>query len=48
MQYTPHTDEQVRQMLDVIGIENESDLFSSVPKEIQISGIYLPEGLDEF
>jgi glycine dehydrogenase subunit 1 len=48
MQYTPHTDEQVRQMLDVIGIENESDLFSSVPKELQISGIDLPEGLDEF
>mgnify|MGYP001555117519 FL=1 len=48
MQYTPHTDEQIRQMLDVIGIENESDLFSSVPKDLQISGIDLPEGLDEF
>ena len=48
MTYTPHTDEQVREMLDVIGLENESDLFSSVPKELQISGIDLPEGLDEF
>ncbi len=48
MPYTPHTDEQVREMLDVIGLENESDLFSSVPKELQISGIDLPEGLDEF
>ncbi len=48
MQYTPHTDEQVRQMLDVIGLENESDLFSSVPKELQVHGIDLPEGLDEF
>ncbi|CAA6800349.1 MAG: Glycine dehydrogenase [decarboxylating] (glycine cleavage system P1 protein) (EC, partial [uncultured Sulfurovum sp.] len=47
MPYTPHTDEQVREMLDVIGIENESDLFSSVPKELHISGINLPEGLDE-
>ncbi len=48
MPYTPHTDEQIREMLDVIGLENESDLFSSVPKELQISGIDLPEGLDEF
>jgi glycine dehydrogenase subunit 1 len=48
MPYTPHTDEQVKQMLDVIGVQNESDLFSSVPKELQISGIDLPEGLDEF
>jgi len=48
MTYTPHTQEQVKEMLDVIGLENESDLFSSVPKELQISGIDLPEGLDEF
>jgi len=48
MQYTPHTDEQVRQMLDVIGLEKESDLFSSVPQALQVHGIDLPEGLDEF
>ena len=48
MPYTPHTDEQVKQMLDVIGLDNESDLFSSVPKELQVHGIDLPEGLDEF
>jgi glycine dehydrogenase subunit 1 len=48
MTYTPHTEEQVEQMLDVIGLEKESDLFASVPQELQISGIDLPEGLDEF
>lgn len=48
MPYTPHTDNEIKQMLDVIGIENESDLFSSVPKELQVHGIDLPEGLDEF
>lgn len=48
MTYTPHTDEQVKQMLDVIGLEKESDLFSSVPAELQVHGIDLPEGLDEF
>ncbi|PHS37224.1 MAG: aminomethyl-transferring glycine dehydrogenase [Sulfurovum sp.] len=48
MPYTPHTNEQIREMLDLIGLDKESDLFSSVPKELQISGINLPEGLDEF
>ena len=48
MTYTPHTDEQVKEMLDVIGLEKESDLFSSVPQELQVHGIDLPEGLDEF
>ncbi|MBT8344204.1 MAG: aminomethyl-transferring glycine dehydrogenase subunit GcvPA [Sulfurovum sp.] len=48
MPYTPHTSKDVREMLDVIGLENESDLFSSVPKELQVHGIDLPEGLDEF
>jgi len=48
MPYTPHTKKDVREMLDVIGLENESDLFSSVPKELQVHGIDLPEGLDEF
>lgn len=48
MPYTPHTNEQIKEMLDVIGIENESDLFSSVPEELHISGINLPEGLDEY
>jgi len=48
MTYTPHTDEQVKQMLDVIGLEKESDLFSSVPSELQVHGIDLPKGLDEF
>ena len=48
MPYTPHTPTDIKEMLDVIGIENESDLFSSVPKELQVHGIDLPEGLDEF
>lgn len=48
MPFTPHTDTEIREMLDLIGLENESDLFSSVPKELHISGINLPEGLDEF
>lgn len=48
MKYTPHTQEQVKEMLDLIGLEKESDLFASVPQELQVHGIDLPEGLDEF
>ena len=48
MPYTPHTNSEIKEMLDIIGLENESDLFSSVPKELQISNLDLPLGLDEF
>lgn len=48
MPYTPHTNGQVKEMLDLIGLKKESDLFSSVPSELHISGINLPEGLDEY
>lgn len=48
MPYTPHTNEEIKEMLDVIGLKNESDLFSSVPNELQIQGMNLPQGLDEF
>lgn len=48
MPYTPHTPSDVKQMLDVIGLENENDLFSSVPKSLQVSHLNLDDGLDEF
>ena len=48
MPYTPHTKHEVREMLDVIGLEHESDLFDSVPKQLQVSHLNLPNGLDEF
>ena len=48
MPYTPHTPVDVKQMLDVIGLENENDLFSSVPESLQVSHLNLDDGLDEF
>ena len=48
MPYTPHTPDDIKQMLDVIGVQNESDLFDSVPQELQVSHLNLPDGLDEF
>lgn len=48
MPYTPHTPNEVKQMLDVIGLEKESDLFASVPDDLKVSKLNLPDGLDEF
>jgi len=48
MPYTPHTQNEVKEMLDVIGLEKESDLFALVPDELKVSKLNLPDGLDEF
>ena len=48
MPYTPHTKSDIKEMLDVIGLEKESDLFDSVPAELKVGHMNLPDGLDEF
>ena len=48
MPYTPHTPNEVREMLDVIGLENESDLYASIPDALKVDKLDLPDGLDEF
>ncbi len=46
--FIPHTDEDVRQMLEVIGIENMDDLYSDVPPEVIFKGEYdIPESMSE-
>jgi glycine dehydrogenase subunit 1 len=48
MPYTPHTPNEVREMLDVIGLEKESDLYASIPDALKVDKLDLPDGLDEF
>ena len=48
MPYTPHTAQDVRKMLDVIGIKEESNLFDAIPNELRAKSFDLPEGLSEF
>ncbi len=48
MPYTPHTPNEVREMLDVIGLEKESDLYASIPDALKVEKLDLPDGLDEF
>ena len=48
MRYIPHTDEDVRRMLDVMGVNELADLFDCIPKDLKLKGqLALPEPLDE-
>jgi glycine dehydrogenase subunit 1 len=48
MPYTSHTNADIKDMLDVIGIKNEEELFDLVPKELRTKSFNVLEGLDEF
>ncbi|PLX79537.1 MAG: aminomethyl-transferring glycine dehydrogenase [Desulfuromonas sp.] len=48
MRYLPHTDEDIRQMLDVIGVKDIDDLFCEIPSEIRLQrSLQLPPILSE-
>lgn len=49
MRYLPHTDEEIRAMLDVIGRKSLDELFCSVPDHCRYEGTMdLPEPLNEW
>jgi glycine dehydrogenase subunit 1 len=49
MRYLPHTDEEIREMLESIGIQDLEDLFSTIHEDCRYEGpIDLPEMLDEW
>ena len=46
--YIPHTHEDIRKMLEAIGVKKVEDLFGTIPKEYQLSKpLNLPEALGE-
>jgi glycine dehydrogenase subunit 1 len=47
MPYIPHTAEEQRRMLDVIGAPELDALFAEIPETLRSSGLDLAEGLDE-
>ncbi len=47
MDYTPHTDEQIRQMLEVIGVSSFDELLTAIPSEVRCKSFELPSGLTE-
>ena len=48
MPFIPHTEDDVKQMLDVIGVKNIDDLFDEIPAALRAKGLEsTPEGLSE-
>ncbi|MFX0058020.1 MAG: aminomethyl-transferring glycine dehydrogenase subunit GcvPA [Candidatus Heimdallarchaeota archaeon] len=47
MDFIPHDDKTVSEMLDKIGVQSLDELFQDIPKDLLISKFNLPEGLSE-
>jgi glycine dehydrogenase subunit 1 len=47
MDFIPLDDNNIREMLKVIGIENIDDLFKDIPKDLHLDKLNLPPGLSE-
>ena len=48
MPFIPHTEEDVRRMLDVIGVEQIEDLFDEIPADLRAATLqHVPEGMSE-
>ena len=46
--YFPHTDEEIRQMLSVAGVESLDALYADIPESIRFKGDYnIPEAMSE-
>jgi glycine dehydrogenase subunit 1 len=48
MRFAPHTDDDVRQMLDRIGLERLDELFDQIPPSVRLErALEIPEGVSE-
>ena len=48
MYYVPHTQEEIKQMLSVIGIDSIDELFKDIKPELRAKSFDLPKGRSEF
>jgi len=48
MSFTPHTQEEIREMLAAIGVAGIDDLFRPIPQELRAASFDLPPGMSEF
>jgi glycine dehydrogenase subunit 1 len=47
MGYCPNTPEEIREMLDVIGVKSVEELFAPIPEELRAKSFQLPSGVSE-
>ena len=45
--FTPHTPQEIEEMVKVIGVDSIEDLFLKVPKEFRFPRLDLPEAMTE-
>ena len=49
MQYLPHTDAEIAEMLEAIGVKSLDDLFSTIPEDSKMKGsLDLPAPMTEW
>lgn len=48
MPYVPHTNEEISEMLGLIGVNSLDDLFAYIPEDMRPKRFDLPQGLNEF
>ena len=48
MSFTPHTPEEIREMLATIGVGSVGELFRTIPEELRARSFDLPPGISEF
>lgn len=48
MGFAPHTPEQIREMLAVVGVGSVADLFVAIPQPLRAKSFDLPPGISEF
>jgi glycine cleavage system pyridoxal-binding protein P len=46
--YCPHTPEEIREMLSVIGVASVEELFAPIPAELRAKTFNIPPGISEF
>ncbi|BCS54607.1 aminomethyl-transferring glycine dehydrogenase subunit GcvPA [Geobacter sp. SVR] len=46
--YCPHTPQEIREMLSVIGVNSVEDLFAPIPAELRAKTFNIPPGMSEF
>ena len=47
MNYIPHTSDEISTMLEYLGVGSVEDLFGTIPEELRIEGLDLPDPLTE-
>ena len=48
MNYIPHTEQEKKEMLKVIGVSSIDDLFKCIPRDLRPRSFNIPEGKSEF